>query len=87
MTLSEWDKTIAPYLRAIESYSSGMNSYARSLVSAVTWLPMKPEFETKAEAELEKAETVLTLALNVVKEARKSYAEKPIEIRHLEAAE
>jgi hypothetical protein len=86
-SLAEWDKTIAPYLRAIESYSTGLNSYARSLVSAVTWLPMKPEFETKAEAELANAETVLTLALEIVKEARKTYAEKPTEIRHLQAAE
>ena len=87
MTLIEWDKTVSPYLREIEGFSRCLSSYARCLVSTVAWLPIKPSFETKAEAELANAETALSLALEVVKEARKTYADKPTEIRHLQAAE
>lgn len=69
MTLAEWDQRVSPHLQFIEA---GCEMAARH----VGFLPIKPDFETKAEAGLERTRKVLEGALAKIKAAQKAYHKK-----------
>jgi hypothetical protein len=71
MSLAEWDQYVAPHLHGIEA---GAQMCARHVVQMV----YRPGFETIAEFELKKAESILTAALARVREARRMYDDKPV---------
>jgi hypothetical protein len=78
MTLSQWDKEIAPHLQEIESYAKLTGANSRMLTSAIRTLPARPDWETRAAFELAATERELMAALATVRAARKLYADKQV---------
>lgn len=88
MSMENWDKYTAPVLRAMESNAKWLEYHARGISEAVMLLPARPDFETKAEAELKQVEADLLIAIDRVQSALKCYGHKPVDgVKHLEAAE
>jgi hypothetical protein len=65
-------------LAAIESKALWLQQDASLLASFTNQLSARRNFETRAEAEIDKAEQVLTDALKTVRSARKLYNSKPV---------
>lgn len=70
-------------LAAIESKALWLQRDASLLAGFTSQLATRRNFETRAEAEIDKAEQVLVDALKQVREARKAYNSKPMEIEHV----
>ena len=70
LTLEQWDTDVGYHLEMIEAFSQFIENHARDLLGL-------PEWETKAGDKLVIAETVLTLALERVTNARNKMREKP----------
>lgn len=87
MSLTSWDREIAPYLRLIEGASKRVVSDGHDVKRAVAVLRSRPEFLTRAEDCLEQAEEKLLATLADIRAARASYATIPTERRPLVAAE
>ena len=85
MSMQEWDKYTAPVLRSIEKDAKWLSHYGDSITRTVALLPAKPDFPTKAEDELAKAEANLLTALNRVRQAMTIYESKSAQ--QLQAAE
>jgi hypothetical protein len=83
MELKEWDRTVKPFLMEIREHASWIAPHALALGIAARNLPIAPDFETRAEDELTKAEQALESALNVVRDARHRF----VGLRVMEAAE
>jgi hypothetical protein len=61
------------------AYLTGIEMGARIMTRNARLLPARPDFETNAEAELERARTVLADALEAVVQAQVIYQRKPVE--------
>lgn len=72
MTLEEYDVKVKPHLEFIRAGAEMASRHARSL-------PIKPNFETKAEFDLVETRRVLTAALADIEAAQTAYASKPSE--------
>src|ERR1019366_7836131 len=73
MTISRYDKTIAPHLQAAQEW-------AYRAAREIDRLPERPRFFTLAQDELNRAETKATQLLATIKSAKQQYAAKPVEI-------
>jgi hypothetical protein len=71
MTLEEWDISVGHHLHMIEAGAEMASRHADRLLS-------RPNWETLAEGELARTETVLENALRAVRAARASYGSKDI---------
>ncbi|MEH2501204.1 hypothetical protein V1290_000015 [Bradyrhizobium sp. AZCC 1578] len=69
-------------LAAIESKAMWLQQDAQLLAGFTSLLTTRRNFETRAEAEIDKAEQVLIDALKTVRDARKLYNSKPVERSH-----
>lgn len=85
MNQRQWDTTIAPQLRLIESAAQQAKTRAAWVAEAVQSLPARPEFITKAHEALKQADTDLAAAHLTVKIALQQYEAAPV--MHLGAAE
>jgi hypothetical protein len=65
-------------LAAIESKALWLQQDANLLAGFTSQLAARRNFETRAEAEIDKAEKVLLDALKTVRGARKTYNSKPV---------
>lgn len=83
MDLKEWDRKVGPFLAEIREHASWIAPHALQLGIAARNLPIVPDFDTKAEDELKKAEEMLASALSVVRDARHRF----VGLRAMEAAE
>ena len=61
------------------AYLIGIETGARMAARNALMLPKRPNFETNAEAELERAFKVLAGALDAVITAQKEYRNKPVD--------
>jgi uncharacterized membrane protein YfbV (UPF0208 family) len=71
MTLEDWDQKVSPHLQFIEAGAAMAARHARQLVA-------KPDFDSLAEDELDKAFRVLAAALDQIITARKAYKNAPV---------
>jgi hypothetical protein len=78
--------SISDILAGIESKAQWIYDDGKSLADYVTRLPVQLNFETKAEAAMDRAEAALIEALRVVRQSRTRYYAKP-EQKKLQAAE
>jgi hypothetical protein len=65
-------------LAAMESKALWLQQDASLLASFTSQLATRHSFETRAEAEIDKAEKVLIDALKQVRDTRKIYSSKPV---------
>ena len=72
MTITDYDRSIAPHLTAAREY-------AYRAGREISRLPARPDFFTLAQDELEQARIALEAALETVKAAQSEYAAKPLE--------
>jgi hypothetical protein len=72
MTITDYDRTIAPHLTAAREYA-----YRAS--REISRLPARPDFFTLAQDELEQARKALEGALATVIAAQSLYEAKPID--------
>ncbi len=72
MTLNDWDQYVRPHLVFIESGALMAARHARML-------PVKPKFESLAEADLAEAKNALQSALAQIVAAQNLYKNKPVE--------
>jgi hypothetical protein len=77
MSLSEWDRNVAPRLHQLEDHSSYIARHARGLRAASEALISRPAWLTKAEAQMARAESDLMAALTMLRNARTRYAALP----------
>ncbi|WP_315731741.1 MULTISPECIES: hypothetical protein [unclassified Bradyrhizobium] len=61
------------------AYLTGIEMGARIMIRNAKLMPSRPDFETKAEAELARARQVLTDALESVVRAQAEYQRKPVD--------
>ena len=61
------------------TYLIGIETGARMAARNASMLPKRPDFETNAEAELERAFKVLADALDAVITAQREYSSKPVD--------
>jgi len=76
MSITDYDRTIAPHLTAAREYA-----YRAS--REISRLPARPDFFTLAQEELEQARKALEGALETVKAAQELYAAKPLETENV----
>lgn len=74
--------TVSDILAGIESKAKWMEHDGRFLAGYVRMLPLRRDFETKAEAAIDDAERALIEALKIVRNARAAYNSKPVERSH-----
>lgn len=67
-------------LAAIESKAQWLQRDAALLAEFTGHLAFRRSFETRAEEELDKAEQALVAALQTVRDMRKLYNSKPVEV-------
>jgi hypothetical protein len=72
MPIDQWDRLVSYHLIAIEAGADMVTSH-------VDQLPLRPDFLTKAEFSMQRAEAALALALNRVREAQATYRGKETE--------
>jgi hypothetical protein len=77
MTLHQWDHEVAPYLHVIERTGREVAGLTERMGQAVRLLQARPEWPTKAEEELERAEREAIVALEHIRNARAHYAALP----------
>lgn len=70
MTLAEWEVNVAPHLHGIQAGAEICERHARRLV-------YQPSFETLAYDDLEKLERLLSVALEKVRTAKRTFRELP----------
>jgi hypothetical protein len=75
MRLEDWREKVSKPLQFIEAGAEMARRHA-------LMLPVKPDFETKAEDELAKTRKVLESALANIIAAQAIYANKPVEDSH-----
>jgi hypothetical protein len=78
---------VQPILRGVREHSYFTALHARSIIKAVTPLPVVPGYETKARDLLGDAESELAIALDLVRQARAKYDTLPVIVETLVAAE
>lgn len=71
--------TVSDILAGIESKAKWMEQDGKFLAQYVSMLPLRRDFETRAEAAIDDAEQALVAALKIVRESRKAYNSKPVE--------
>lgn len=72
MPLEQWDIDVAYHLDMIRA---GVDQ----CLDHVAKLPLRPSWETLAEADLDRCEAVLQRALEQVRRAKAAYRDKPVE--------
>jgi len=72
MSITDYDKTIAPHLTAAREY-------AYRTAREISRLPARPDFFTLAQDELEQARKALEATLETIKHAQSLYEAKPID--------
>lgn len=72
MSITDYDRNIAPHLTAAREYA-----YRAS--REISRLPARPDFFTLAQDELEQARKSLEAALETIKHAQSLYEVKPID--------
>ena len=72
MSITDYDKTIAPHLTAAREY-------AYRAGREISRLPARPDFFTLAQDELEQARIALEATLETIKAAQSLYEAKPID--------
>ena len=72
MTITDYDRSIAPHLTAAREY-------AYRAGREISRLPARPDFFTLAQDELEQARIALEAALETVKAAQAEFEAKPLE--------
>lgn len=75
MSLQEYDAKIKPHLDYIEVGAEMAARHARAL-------KIRPNFDTKAEAQLQETRRVLEAALAEINAAQSTYNSKPMEAAH-----
>jgi hypothetical protein len=75
MTLEEWDSAVKPHLQKIECGAELAARHAREL-------PVKPNFASNAQHELQQARQTLEKALADIVAAELAYEAKPLENSH-----
>lgn len=73
----QWLGVVRPILGAMESNAIWARHYADEIRRAVLLLPHAPEFETRAQEEIDRAMRQVESALELLKEARAAYNNKP----------
>lgn len=63
-------------LNGIESHSAWITYSTLELVRYIEMLPVAPSYETVAQAEMDKAESILREAIEKVRMARRAYGRK-----------
>lgn len=76
MSLARWDREVAPYLRSMRQHAVYLRQHMIGMVSDINALVVRPDFETKAIAEIDEAleqckrtVTLIDQRLNLVREA------------------
>lgn len=77
MRIDQWDREIAPYLQGVERDASWLEQNAAGLQRKVHILSARPDWETKAQDGMARAEAALARALEAVRAARAEYEAKP----------
>jgi hypothetical protein len=75
MSLAEYDEKVKPHLKYIEAGAEMAARHARSL-------KIRPDFATKAAAQLQETREVLEHALAEIDAAQATYNSKPMEGAH-----
>lgn len=73
-TLSEWDRSVAPVLHNIVFFSQSCQERARWISAEVSRLPLRPQWPTRAMAEIGQARDALVDALRVLARAEQAYS-------------
>lgn len=78
MSLTQWDREIAPYLQTIESRGRQITTNVDDVSRAIFILQSRPAWRTKAIDELENAEHAIAALLERMRTARARYDQLPI---------
>ena len=78
MSIANWDREVAPYLRAIESASERIENATREIHHALLVLQSRPDFETRAQAALEGCRSSLDAVITRLGESASRYEQLPV---------
>jgi hypothetical protein len=79
LPLAQWDREVAPYLRAVEAIGKSLTRSTADLQRVMPALRLRTAFMSLAEDALEEAERNLVAALLEVRRSRAAYAALPID--------
>ena len=73
VSLEEWDRAVAPILQDIEMDAIWARHYLEKIANALDRMPVKPDFVTRADAEIAQTKKALYSTLRALEKAQERF--------------